>query len=78
MIICKSVICFLYFLSSEDKSKFPPDFNEEMTQIAQMKFAWKSTDNVNKKVAECLRQLKDALNIRKLVSYLSESFIHIV
>ncbi|XP_060552910.1 transient receptor potential cation channel subfamily M member 2-like isoform X4 [Ruditapes philippinarum] len=65
-------IAYGYLLSkdpkNEDKPKFPPDFNEEMTHVAQMKFAWKSTDNVKKKVAECLRQLRDALNTPKLIN----------
>ncbi|XP_053387178.1 transient receptor potential cation channel subfamily M member 2-like isoform X2 [Mercenaria mercenaria] len=65
-------LAYGYLLSkdpkNEDKSKFPSDFDMEMTHVARMKFAWKATDNIDKKIAECLRQLKDALATRKLIN----------
>lgn len=65
-------IAYGYMMSkdqkNEDKSTFPPDFDEEMKHVANMKFAWKLTDNKEKKIAECLRQLKDVLAVRKLIN----------
>ena len=63
-----TVILMTYY--SEDKSKFPAGFTEDMKNVAKEKFAWKATDNVEKKVAECVKQLKDTLEKRRLVSYL--------
>ena len=54
---------------SEDKSKFPAGFTEDMKNVAKEKFAWKATDNVEKKVGECVKQLKDTLEKRRLVSH---------
>ena len=39
-----------------------------MKNVAKEKFAWKATDNVEKKVGECVKQLKDTLDKRRLVS----------
>lgn len=53
---------------NEDKSVFHRNFDEDMKKKARDKFAWKSTDNIETKISECLKQLKDALVKRKLVT----------
>ena len=55
------------YVSSEDKTKYPSSFDEDMKSIAREKFAWKPTDNVEKKIAECIKQLRDTLEKRRLV-----------
>ena len=57
--------CFIFF--SEDKTKYPATFEEELETVAREKFAWKPTDNVEKKIAECIKQLRDTLEKRRLV-----------
>ena len=61
---CIEVLCNC----SEDKSRFSSTFVEELKEVAKSKFAWKPTDNVEKKVAECVKQLKDTLEKRRLVN----------
>lgn len=61
--LLNTMIAFYY---SEDKSKFPANFNEEMKYFAKEVFAWKSADNVDKKISECIKQLRDTLGNRKL------------
>ena len=39
-----------------------------MENKAKEKFIWEATDNVEKKVGECVKQLKDTLRKRRLVS----------
>ena len=39
-----------------------------MCEVARTKFAWKKTDNIDLKIADCVRQLQDLLSMRKLVN----------
>jgi len=64
----KIINLYIILSYSEDKSKFGREFDEDMKMFAERIFAWKSSDNVAKKVAECLRQLKGCLESRHLVS----------
>ena len=57
-----------FFFFSEDKSIFTKSFETEMCEVARTKFAWKKTDNIDLKVADCVRQLQDLLSMRKLVN----------
>ena len=56
------------FNFSDDKSTFRADFDEDMKAVAREKFNWKSGDKVEKKISESLKQLKDSLEKRRLVS----------
>ena len=56
-----------YFISSDDKSVFGPGFDADMRVFAEDNFSWKANDDLNKKIAELLRQLKVTLSNRKLV-----------
>jgi len=59
-------IFILFF--SDDKSVFGPGFDADMRVFAEDNFSWKANDDLNKKIAELLRQLKVTLSNRKLVS----------
>ncbi|XP_048256759.1 transient receptor potential cation channel subfamily M member 2-like isoform X1 [Haliotis rufescens] len=53
----------------EEKSSFPRDFNAIMTEKARKMFVWKSTDSeVDKKIQECLLNLRDCLENRRLIN----------
>ncbi|XP_046584536.1 transient receptor potential cation channel subfamily M member 2-like [Haliotis rubra] len=53
----------------EEKTSFPRDFNEIMMEKAHKMFVWKPTDTeVDKKIQDCLHNLKYCLEHRRLVN----------
>lgn len=64
------VIVLIYFsVFSEEKSYFPKTFNDEMEMLANRVFEWKEKDLPRKPalVANCLKQLREALERREMV-----------
>lgn len=60
----------IYFsVFSEEKSYFPKTFNDEMEMLANRVFEWKEKDLPRKPalVANCLKQLREALEHREMV-----------
>lgn len=60
----------IYFsVFSEEKSYFPKTFNDEMEMLANRVFEWKEKDLPRKPalVANCLKQLREALERREMV-----------
>lgn len=58
-----------FSIFSEEKSYFPQTFNEEMEMLANRIFEWKEKDWPRKPalVANCLKQLREALEHREMV-----------
>jgi hypothetical protein len=63
-------IIITFLVISEEKSHFSKDFDSEMENLANQVFEWKEKDLPKKPalVANCLKQLREALQRREMVS----------